>query len=125
MLSRKDKEWIEGTLTRIVYDALAVEVTMEKRRDPATGAPLAVPEVVKKRYHFPQFWGDNIHFLEGAIRGNQATLDKVTNEVARHGESIGAMARIIIGCERAVKRIISGRPLELARDEMKEVGNGS
>ncbi|OPY78301.1 MAG: hypothetical protein A4E65_02324 [Syntrophorhabdus sp. PtaU1.Bin153] len=106
MLSKGDKEWLEKMMERKITEALTVRVKMERRRDMATGQPLAVPVIEEKDVYLPAFWVEYMPYYEGAMRGMQETVDKVNNRTTGTSQAVENIGRILVTSQDAIKRLV-------------------
>lgn len=74
-------EFIKTEVNKAVWEALTVEIHLEKARDPETGQPLAHKEIVKEDIFLPSFIAQHLKFHEGAFRGLQETADRQKNRM--------------------------------------------
>jgi hypothetical protein len=112
MLSDDDKKWLVEEIKTAVNEALTVEIDWEKHKDEKTGQPLAHPERIKEEVFLPAFWGQHLKFHEGAYRGMQETVDKVTNvsirvgdDVKLIGETLVTMTNPLLGAARLIEHL--------------------
>lgn len=105
MLSAKDRQAIAQIVAEEIRKALTVKVRFERRRDPATGQPLATPEVEVKDVYLPAHWVEFLPFYEGAMRGVQETADHVKNNLADQAGKVDQMGQIMLGAENAIMTI--------------------
>ena len=105
MLSKNDKLWLEEMTALKIKEALTVKVRFEKRRDPGTGQPLAVPEVEVRDVYLPAHWVEFLPFYEASIRGVQETADRLKNSDTRQGQAVEAMAGILLSMQGGIQAI--------------------
>jgi|GEM_PF-7015356 flagellar hook-basal body complex protein FliE len=118
MLSKKDKEWTKQTLAEEVRGALTVKVRMERRRDLATGQPLATPVIEVTDLYLPAFLSEYVPYLEGAMRGVQETSDHTRANVDKSAETIKAVAEVMIKFEKAMTSLVA---LAVKAEKMAEL----
>jgi len=103
MLDAEDKNWLKKFITKAVREAvveeLTVEIDWERHRDEKTGQPLPHPERTKEKIFLPSFFCQHLKFHEGAFRGSQETLDKVTNVTVKTGEKLEELGKAFVQIE--------------------------
>lgn len=105
MLSKNDKKWLKEAIESEIKSALTVKCKFERKRDPKTGQPLAVPEIEVRDVYLPAHWIELQPFLEAALRGVQETADKAKNNAAKSADATAAIAGILLGMEAPIKSI--------------------
>jgi len=116
MLSKSDKKWLVEEIEKAVVKALTVEIQWEKARDEETGMPLAHKEYKVEDVFLPAFWGQHLKFHEGAYRGMQETVDKLTNAHADGLAKLQALGEFLIGMEPTLKALVNESNTEPGHD---------
>ena len=106
MLSKNDKEFIKQTIREELEEALTAflvrEITVEKgpRKN---GDP--EKRIEKEKVNMLEFQCGYLPQIEGALRGAQADMNKVTNKTGEMQDGLAAIAGILIESEKAIKQI--------------------
>jgi len=106
MLSKKDKAWLKEEIRNAVIEALTVELEWVQAKDEETGMPLAAPKHKTEKTFLPFYWVDHLKFHEGAYRGMQETVDKLTNVHADGLAKIQALGEFLIGMEPTLRQLL-------------------
>lgn len=104
-MTKKDMEEIRKIVAEAVREALTVEATIERVRDPVTGQPLAVPERRTGPVFIPSLLAQMIPFQEGAFRGVQADLKKREGELSDAAVQNAAISAALISMQPVLTRI--------------------
>ncbi len=88
MLSDLEKQWLVEQIKAAVEEALTVEMQVEKATDDKTGQPLPHKEYRVEQVFLPAYFCQHLKFHEGAYRGMQETVDKVTNVSNRTADDV-------------------------------------
>lgn len=106
------KDELKEIIKEVVVKCLTINVKYEQHRDIDTGLPLAVPKIKEEDVYLPCWLIDHQPYLEGALRGNQQTIDKLAgqlfktqNELEQMKIGMDAMANVLIGLEGSIKSI--------------------
>jgi len=91
MLTKKDKEWIEDTFTKLITKALTIDVMMERKRDPKTGVPLKTPIQFNKEVYLPAHWVEFLPFYEQSIVAMETVTEQARN---RSSDSLGKLEEL-------------------------------
>jgi hypothetical protein len=86
MLSKKDKEWLEVAISRMVekavVKALTVEMTWERALDDS-GNPLAAKELKTENVYLPSFWLQHLKYHEGVYRGMRKNIGEQRDKLSK------------------------------------------
>jgi len=123
MLSKKDKEWIENTVKKIVYDVLTVEIKYEKNRDEKTGQPLATPEIIIEKEFLPVWWIRYLPHYEAAMRGVQGQVSQHHTAIDDFSKKLDVIGQLLLHTEQSMKQIASfaDKLNELEYNEVKKL----
>ena len=91
MLTKKDKEWIEETFTKLITKALTIDVMMERKRDPETGVPLKTPVQFNQEVYLPAHWVEFLPFYEQSIVAMETVTEQARN---RSSDSLGKLEEL-------------------------------
>ncbi len=124
MLSNSEKQWLVQQIKTAVEEALTVEMQVEKAIDDKTGQPLPHKEYRVEQVFLPAYFCQHLKFHEGAYRGMQETVDKVTNVTARVGgdvkligQTLATMTEPLLGAARIIEHLRENGVLELLEQE--------
>lgn len=120
----KLREMVADAARRAVEEALTVEWTLERHRDPATGQPLAVPEVKTERVFLPSILVQQFYRHEGALRGLQEDLGKhavSAGEIRRLAESVEAARPMLERLDRVLQQLMQPRRLPEPDEQEKAI----
>jgi hypothetical protein len=111
-LTKEDKQWLTKAIKRAVKEELTVEMQWEQVKDEETGQPLAHPKLRIEKVFLPSYFVQHLKFHEGAYRGMQETVDKVTNvtgkvgsDVQLIGETLTTMSQPLLAAARFIEYI--------------------
>jgi len=129
MLTDDDKKWLLEQIKVAVNEALTTEIDWEKVKDEKTGQLLPHPERIKEEVFLPAFFCQHMKFHEGAYRGMQETVDKVTNvslrtadDVKLIGETLVTMTNPLLGAARLIEHLRDVGLLEqIEQDHTKQI----
>lgn len=114
MLSDLEKQWLVQQIKAAVEEALTVEMQVEKAIDDKTGQPLPHKEYKVEQVFLPAYFCQHLKFHEGAYRGMQETVDKVTNvsnrtadKVELIGQTLATMGDTFIGSAMVIEHLRS------------------
>jgi hypothetical protein len=93
-MDAKTRRVVKQIVTEAVREALTVEWVVERRRDPATGMPLAVPLTERETVFLPSAIMQALPYHEAALRGLQA-------DIAKHQMSVEELRRLSTVIEAA------------------------
>lgn len=96
MLSDLEKTWLLQQIKEAVKEALTVEMQVEKAIDDNTGQPLPHKEYRVEQVFLPAYFCQHLKFHEGAYRGMQETVDKVTNVSNRTADDVKLICQTLI-----------------------------
>lgn len=112
MLSDLEKQWLVQQIKEAVEEALTVEMQVEKATDDKTGQPLPHKEYRVEQVFLPAYFCQHLKFHEGAYRGMQETVDKVTNvsnrtadDVKLIGQTLATMTDPLLGAARLIEHL--------------------
>lgn len=124
MLSDLEKQWLVQQIKTAVEEALTVELDWVKHKDEKTGKLLPHPERIKEEVFLPAFWGQHLKHHEGAYRGMQETVDKVTNvsnrtadDVKLIGQTLATMTDPLLGAARLIEHLRDVGLLDMIEQE--------
>lgn len=120
-MDAKTRRVVKQMVTEAVREALTVEWVVERRRDPATGQPLAVPVQEREKVFLPSAIVQLLPYHEGALRGLQADIGKhqvSVEEVRRLASVIEAAAPVL---ERLALALDRTRPEITQGEAQKEI----
>jgi hypothetical protein len=124
MLSDLEKQWFIEQIKKAVEEALTVEIQVEKAIDDKTGQPLPHKEYRVEQVFLPAYFCQHLKFHEGAYRGMQETVDKVTNvsnrtaeDVTLIGQTLATMTDPLLGAARIIEHLRENGLLEYLEQE--------
>ena len=97
MLNKSDKKFIRDT----IKESLTVEVQMEK-----LNKDTGIKETKIDTIYLPEFLVDYFSHMEGALRGQQETLDHVKNRSLETKEGMAALGSIMLQFEDGIKKML-------------------
>lgn len=111
MLSNKDKEFISLIIKEELKEALTAflirEITVEKgprkQGDPEK-------RIEKEEVNVLDFLCHYLPLIEGALRGNQTDMNKVTNKTGEMQDGLAAIAGILMQSENTMKQLAGVTP---------------
>lgn len=124
-LTKDDKKWLTKAIRKAVQDELTVEIQLEKAIDEKTGQPLPHKELKIEKIFLPSYFVQHLKFHEGAYRGMQETVDKVTNVSSRAaddvkliGQTLATMSEPLLGAARLIEYLRETGMIEHIEQEL-------